>query len=218
MRLLYFVIPVVLASAPTGAPKVEAPIDGAPAAAPADPRAAAELMIHLPHAAQALVGAGVPEADVAVVLTAAESAGVSAADAGVIVQAAETQVKEHGPIDNFGAFVQSQLATGARGKALADAIAAEHAARGKGGKAPETPPGKAKAEGADKSAAGEGKSHGKEKQEAAGGKAGQGAGKNRGNESAGKSGDEAATSGGKGAGGKKEEQGKGKNRRTEDAR
>lgn len=40
--------------------------------------------------------------------------------------------RRHGPTDNFGAFVQRQLATGARGQGLAQAIWAEHRARGRG--------------------------------------------------------------------------------------
>jgi hypothetical protein len=38
--------------------------------------------------------------------------------------------REHGPTDNFGAFVQRQLAAGKRGRALSDAIRAEHRAHG----------------------------------------------------------------------------------------
>jgi len=38
--------------------------------------------------------------------------------------------REHGPTDNFGAFVQRQLAAGKRGRELSDAIRAEHRTRG----------------------------------------------------------------------------------------
>jgi hypothetical protein len=38
--------------------------------------------------------------------------------------------RAHGPTDNFGAFVQRQLATGKRGRELSDAIRAEHRAHG----------------------------------------------------------------------------------------
>ena len=41
-------------------------------------------------------------------------------------------IDEHGPTDNFGAFVQSKLDQGLRGRELSDAIRAEHAAHGKG--------------------------------------------------------------------------------------
>lgn len=40
--------------------------------------------------------------------------------------------REHGPVDNFGAFVQARLQQGLRGRDLAAAIRAEHQARGKG--------------------------------------------------------------------------------------
>ena len=45
-----------------------------------------------------------------------------------------------GPSDNFGAFVQARLAAGLRGRELAAAIKAEHAARGKGKAAAATRP------------------------------------------------------------------------------
>jgi len=41
-------------------------------------------------------------------------------------------IRKHGRIDNFGAFVQEKLAAGLRGRELAAAIHAEHAARGIG--------------------------------------------------------------------------------------
>jgi hypothetical protein len=40
-------------------------------------------------------------------------------------------IREHGPVDNFGAFVQRRLDEGLRGRDLADAIRAEHAAHGR---------------------------------------------------------------------------------------
>jgi hypothetical protein len=59
-------------------------------------------------------------------------------------------LREGGPRDNFGAFVQAQLAQGLRGRALADAIRAEHARQGRGpgargGQKAGGPPGKSKA-------------------------------------------------------------------------
>jgi len=38
--------------------------------------------------------------------------------------------REHGPTDNFGSFVQRQLAAGKRGQELSDAIRAEHRRHG----------------------------------------------------------------------------------------
>jgi hypothetical protein len=47
-----------------------------------------------------------------------------------ILVAERDAAREHGPTDNFGAFVQRQLAAGKRGRELSDAIRAEHRAHG----------------------------------------------------------------------------------------
>lgn len=57
---------------------------------------------------------------------------VRAADARVVLEEARNARREHGPVDNFGAFVQSRLDAGLRGRELAAAIRAEHVARGRG--------------------------------------------------------------------------------------
>lgn len=129
---------------PVGAtPSSGAPSDGAPSGAtPSEGArpdhaafdAAVVRALDLPFAARKLRDAGVPEADVRGSLGAMRGAGVAAGDATEVAEATATQVTEHGPVDNFGAFVQERLASGLRGRELADAIAAEHAARGKGKK------------------------------------------------------------------------------------
>ena len=88
--------------------------------------------IDLPATAQALRDAGVPDKDVSDALAAARDKGLTAADTQGMLAAAEADVDEHGPVDNFGAFVQTQLEAGLRGQDLAAAIHEEHAARGKG--------------------------------------------------------------------------------------
>ena len=87
----------------------------------------------LPFVAQELRAGGLPEGEVRVALNALRDAKLSAADAEQALTAAEQGVERSGPIDNFGAFVQSQLDSGLRGRQLAEAIRAEHEARGKGG-------------------------------------------------------------------------------------
>ncbi len=87
----------------------------------------------LPFVAQELRAGGLPEGEVRVALKAFREAKLSAGDAEQALTAAEQGVKRSGPIDNFGAFVQSQLDSGLRGRQLAEAIRAEHEARGKGG-------------------------------------------------------------------------------------
>lgn len=71
-------------------------------------------------------------AEVRAVLDAMARANVPAHEATVVLDSARAVRREHGPTDNFGAFVQAQLAAGKRGQALAAAIRAEHAQRGKG--------------------------------------------------------------------------------------
>ena len=70
--------------------------------------------------------------EVRAVLDAMAKANVPAHEATVVLDTARVVRREHGPTDNFGAFVQAQLAAGKRGQALAAAIRAEHAQRGKG--------------------------------------------------------------------------------------
>ena len=85
----------------------------------------------LPVVANELRLAGVPDADVKAALKSVQDT-VSLEEATEALEAAEEAVEANGPIDNFGAFVQAQLESGKRGKDLADAIKAEHEARGKG--------------------------------------------------------------------------------------
>lgn len=75
---------------------------------------------------------GVANAEINAVLDAMKSANVPAHEAAAVFDSARAVRREHGPVDNFGAFVQSQLAAGKRGRALAAAIRAEHARVGKG--------------------------------------------------------------------------------------
>jgi hypothetical protein len=104
----------------------------APATEAAPTATDAGRALDLPLRARDLRQQGVPEADVKVVLTTARDKNVPAGEAAEVLDETAKVVREHGPVDNFGAFVQAQLDAGLRGKALADAIKAEHAARGKG--------------------------------------------------------------------------------------
>ena len=86
----------------------------------------------LPVVAAEARAEGVPSNDVQAALEALRGASVPAHEAKDVLDEARKAHREHGPVDNFGAFVQSQLASGKRGRALAAAIRAEHARRGKG--------------------------------------------------------------------------------------
>lgn len=86
----------------------------------------------LPEATQEARVLGVPERDLRTIFGTAREQRLPA---GVLTEVIVTQneaVREHGPVENFGAFVQSRLAQGLRGRELAAAIRAEHASRGIG--------------------------------------------------------------------------------------
>ena len=88
--------------------------------------------IQVPQTAQAARDAGVPQEDVEAVLKEAKGKKTKAGEIQEGLDEAVKATKEHGPIDNFGTFVKSKLDEGLRGRALAEAIRKEHAARGIG--------------------------------------------------------------------------------------
>ena len=88
--------------------------------------------IQLPLVANDAREAGIPEDQVRGVLEQNRDRGVPVEDTVEVLESGAEAAEEHGPVDNFGAFVQSQLDAGLRGQELAAAIHAEHAARGKG--------------------------------------------------------------------------------------
>jgi hypothetical protein len=90
------------------------------------------LAAQLPIVAMEARNDGVPNNEIALILDAVRRAGLPARDAAGILDTTRILRREYGPTDNFGAFVQSQLAAGRRGRDLAAAIRAEHARMGKG--------------------------------------------------------------------------------------
>lgn len=88
--------------------------------------------IRLPKATQEARVLGVPEPDIRVILDRARAQQLPPAVVTEVMEGSCESMREHGPIDNFGAFVQGKLDQGLRGRELAAAIKAEHAARGKG--------------------------------------------------------------------------------------
>lgn len=86
----------------------------------------------LPIVALQVRQAGVPNDQIRTALEALRTKGVRANEARDIFDEERSAAREHGPVDNFGAFVQSKLDAGLRGRDLAAAIRAEHAARGIG--------------------------------------------------------------------------------------
>jgi hypothetical protein len=90
------------------------------------------LAADLPVSAARARSEGASNADVRGVLDALRNAKVPAHEAREVIDEERSARRRNGPVDNFGAFVQSKLQAGLRGRELAAAIRAEHAARGKG--------------------------------------------------------------------------------------
>lgn len=91
-----------------------------------------DAIIGIPRKADEIRRSGVPDSTLRGVLDVIIKEKLPAEEAAVILETEAEAAREHGPTDNFGAFVQSQLAAGKRGRELAAAIRAEHQARGKG--------------------------------------------------------------------------------------
>jgi hypothetical protein len=98
----------------------------------ASPRDEILAAAELPRKAQALRDKGVDRAEVRKAIEATKERRLEARERRELLEAAARAVDEHGPVDNFGAFVRTQLDKGLRGRELAAAIRAEHQARGKG--------------------------------------------------------------------------------------
>ena len=92
--------------------------------------AAAELPVSADEARRE----GAPDGVIRQVLAAMQSANVPADEAREVLDEQRAAMRQHGPVDNFGAFVQAKLDAGLRGRDLAAAIRAEHELRGKGPK------------------------------------------------------------------------------------
>lgn len=89
-------------------------------------------ILNIPKRADEIRKAGVPDSTVQRVLDIFGAKRVPPEQQEEILTAERDAAREHGPTDNFGAFVQARFDQGLRGRELAAAIRAEHAARGKG--------------------------------------------------------------------------------------
>lgn len=106
-------------------------------------------ILNLPLAVESARRAGIPSGTIWDVLDSLRRRRVPAADAEQILRGEVEAVEKGGPKENFGAFVNAQLARGLRGRELAAAIHAEHARRGIGrgrGKAPDAEKGQGAAD------------------------------------------------------------------------
>ena len=104
----------------------------APFSQVADPVAAIVEALRLPALVTEARRAGVEESAVRDVLDGLRRRGLPADEAALVLREEVDAVNAGEPKDNFGGFVQRQLAAGLRGRALAEAIRAEHRARGIG--------------------------------------------------------------------------------------
>jgi hypothetical protein len=86
----------------------------------------------LPTVTQEARSLGVPERDLQAIFATSRQHRVPAGNLAELLAVENDAVRQHGPIDNFGAFVQEKLDAGLRGQELAAAIRSEHAARGIG--------------------------------------------------------------------------------------
>jgi hypothetical protein len=101
------------------------------------------VALGLPQAAQAARQSGLSEDEVRATLRAVREAGVGAAEATELLRRTSKLAREHGPVEGFADLVKSELASGKRGRDLAMALKAAHAARGRGprgGPPPESTP------------------------------------------------------------------------------
>lgn len=88
--------------------------------------------LRLPRATQEARLLGVHDRDIRDMFGIARENHFTAGDLTDVFEARNASIREHGPVDNFGAFVQAKHREGLRGRDLAAAIRAEHAAHGKG--------------------------------------------------------------------------------------
>jgi len=88
--------------------------------------------LRLPTVTRESRNLGVPESDLKPIFTTARRMNLPAGNLTDLFDEENKNIREHGRVDNFGAFVQSKLDAGLRGRDLAAAIRAEHAARGIG--------------------------------------------------------------------------------------
>ena len=86
----------------------------------------------LPIAAAEAREEGVTNLQLSDILEMIHRRGLPARDASWVLEEEVRVVRDGGPKENFGAFVQTQLDAGLRGRALADAIHEEHRRRGMG--------------------------------------------------------------------------------------
>ena len=116
-----------------GAALVAAPLSAqAPDSAAIKLRQRIDAWLNLPQKTDEARRAGVSDGSLQSILDILRAGDVTPQEASSILDVESAAVREHGPTDNFGAFVQAQLAAGKRGQELSAAIRAEHQRNGHG--------------------------------------------------------------------------------------
>lgn len=128
MKIVLIIAAAILLAAPLGALAQEETETGKDATLGEWIQKAADLITTSNEAREA----GIPAEDVAEVLEISREQGFSPEETQEVLVVSTEAVEESGPVDNFGAFVQTKLAEGLRGQELAAAIHEEHRQRGKG--------------------------------------------------------------------------------------
>ena len=85
----------------------------------------------VPALAQQARAAGVSHDELELLLDVLADGAVPGTEARTILTEETRAAADHGPVPGLGGFVRAKVAAGVRGQALADAIRAEHAARGR---------------------------------------------------------------------------------------
>lgn len=130
-RILPTFLALILGAAPLAAQVSPVPRAGTPPAS-ADAATRLRYLARLPVRTTELRNAGVADSAIQHVLSIFRDQKLDPVQADEILVVERDAAREHGPTDNFGAFIQTQLSAGKRGQALADAIRAEHQAHGRG--------------------------------------------------------------------------------------
>lgn len=89
-------------------------------------------IIGLPGITEEARREGLPEEDIQIIIEESRRRKLPPSETIAIMEESGHAARENGPVDNFGAFVQSRLDSGLRGRELSDAIHAEHRLHGKG--------------------------------------------------------------------------------------
>lgn len=132
MRSLHLIVFTLLASAPPLAAQGGARATAVPPATSTEASTRLRYAARLPIRTTELRNSGVHDTTIHRLLEVFRQREITPGAVDSILLVERDAAREHGPTDNFGAFVQTELDAGLRGEELAAAIRFEHEARGHG--------------------------------------------------------------------------------------